>query len=169
MISCGPANGQFGTVDFYADLQYFNKERFQPRQLNLLPLLNTMKRRKEFTKVIDESPDCAMAYWGIAMSDFRALWNPPTEEELQKAAGLLPSPIAARKKIGRETDYIRNAMSLFFIKTGIKDHHRCVYFEKAMEQLHAKYPLQQGGYACCVPADADILPVRGAVIPKSKS
>ncbi len=139
VISCGPANGQFGTVDFYMTCNTSTKKDFN-LAVELLHSFEYDEAEKEFTKVIDESPDCAMAYWGIAMSNFHALWNPPTEEELQKGSRAITIANSIQKKSARETDYI-NAIGLFYKDWNKKDHHtRCVYFEKAMEQLHAKYP-----------------------------
>jgi TolA-binding protein len=39
---------------------------------------------KAFAEVIAKDPACAMAYWGVAMSNFHPLWEPPTENELKK-------------------------------------------------------------------------------------
>src|SRR5262249_41272304 len=32
---------------------------------------------KEFTAITEAKPDCAMAYWGIAMSVWNQIWAPP--------------------------------------------------------------------------------------------
>lgn len=139
VISCGPANGQFGTVDFDMTCNASTKKDFN-LAVELLHSFEYDEAEKVFTKVIDESPGCAMAYWGIAMSNFHALWNPPTEEELQKGSRAITIANGIQKKSARETAYI-NAIGLFYQDWNRKDHHtRCVYFEKAMEQLHATYP-----------------------------
>jgi tetratricopeptide (TPR) repeat protein len=94
---------------------------------------------KVFAKVIDESPGSAMAYWGVAMSNFHPLWTPPTEEELQKGAKAINIAKAIKTKSDKEAGYI-NAIGLFYKDWDKTDHPtRCVYFEKAMEQLHAEY------------------------------
>ena len=37
---------------------------------------------KEFTAIAEAKPDCAMAYWGIAMSVWNQIWAPPTPANL---------------------------------------------------------------------------------------
>ena len=94
---------------------------------------------KLFSKIIDETPECAMAYWGVAMCNFHALWNPPTEAELQKGARSIAIAKSISTKSARESGYI-NAIGLFYKDWEKTDHHtRCIYFEMAMEQLHIKY------------------------------
>jgi hypothetical protein len=81
-----------------------------------------------------------MAYWGIAMCNFHPLWNPPTEAELQKGAKAIAIAKSINAKTQRESEYI-NAIGLYFSDWNKTDHNtRCVQFERAMEQLHKKYP-----------------------------
>lgn len=95
---------------------------------------------KAFAKVIDESPMCAMAYWGVAMSNFHPLWSPPSEAELQKGAHAISIAKGITEKSERESGYI-NAIGQFYSNWNTVNHHaRCVLFEKAMEQLYARYP-----------------------------
>ena len=42
-----------------------------------------------FGELIEQEPDCAMAYWGAAMSIWHPLWAPPSEAQLDAGAGLL--------------------------------------------------------------------------------
>jgi hypothetical protein len=39
---------------------------------------------KAFTTVTETDPSCAMGYWGIAMSLWYPLWQPPSEAMLQQ-------------------------------------------------------------------------------------
>src|SRR5262249_11558381 len=39
---------------------------------------------KEFTAITEAKPDCAMAYWGIAMSIWNQIWAPPTPANLAR-------------------------------------------------------------------------------------
>jgi len=108
--------------------------------IELLHSFEYDESEKEFAKIIDETPDCAMAYWGVAMCNFHPLWNPPTEAELQKGAKAIAIANAITTKSSREAGYI-NAIGLFYKGWDKKDHHtRCLDFEKAMEQLHLNYP-----------------------------
>src|SRR4051794_24367476 len=85
VISCGPSEAQFGTVDFDMTCDIKAKKDFN-LAVSLLHSFEYDEAEKVFAKVIDEAPDCAMAYWGVAMCNFHPLWNPPTEAELQKGA-----------------------------------------------------------------------------------
>src|SRR6185369_1623923 len=84
IISCGPQEGElFGTVSFDATIPAQFQKDFNTG-IALLHSFEYDEAEKMFAKVIDEAPDCAMAYWGVAMSNFHPLWVPPTPPELQK-------------------------------------------------------------------------------------
>jgi tetratricopeptide (TPR) repeat protein len=138
VISCGPPNAQFGTVDFEMTCNEKVKKDFN-LAIELLHSFEYDESEKLFSKIIDETPECAMAYWGVAMCNFHPLWNPPTESELQKGAKSIAIAKSINTKSARESGYI-NAIGLFYKDWDRADHHtRCIYFEKAMEQLHIKY------------------------------
>jgi hypothetical protein len=44
---------------------------------------------KAFSDITQEEPRCAMAYWGIAMSNYHPIWAPPTPAELGRGRPLL--------------------------------------------------------------------------------
>jgi hypothetical protein len=85
IISCGPPDNQFGSVDFEMTCNEKAKKDFN-LAIELLHSFEYDESEKAFAKVIDETPECAMAYWGVAMCNFHPLWNPPTESELKKGA-----------------------------------------------------------------------------------
>ena len=139
IISCGPPDAQFGYVDFDMTCNEKAKNDFN-LAVELLHSFEYDQAEKIFAKIIDETPDCAMAYWGVAMCNFHPLWNPPGEAELEKGAKAIAVANAINTKSARESGYI-NAIGLFYKDWDKKDHHtRCIYFEKAMEQLYIKYP-----------------------------
>ena len=157
VISCGPPEELFGTVDFDMTCDVKAKKDFN-LAIELLHSFEYDQSEKVFAKIIDEAPDCAMAYWGVAMCNFHPLWNPPTEAELQKGAKVVSIANSINTKSLREADYI-NAIGLFYKDWNKKDHHtRCINFEKAMEQLHIKYPNDHEAaifYALSLDAAAD--------------
>jgi hypothetical protein len=94
---------------------------------------------KTFTSVTATDPGCAMAYWGMAMSVYYPLWQPPSEAMLAKGRAALDraAPLNATP---REKDYI-SALATFYRDADKLDHRtRAVAYEKAMEQLAARYP-----------------------------
>ena len=117
VISCGPPDAQFGTVDFEMTCDEKAKKDFN-LAIELLHSFEYDESEKVFAKIIDETPECAMAYWGVAMCNFHPLWNPPTEAELEKGA----KAIAIAKSITQNQQ--ENPIILmpldYFIKTGIK-------------------------------------------------
>ena len=139
VISCGPPDAQFGSVDFEITCDEKAKKDFN-LAVELLHSFEYDESEKVFAKIIDETPQCAMAYWGVAMRNFHALWTPPAEAELRKEAKAIDIAKSIRGTSARESGYI-NALGLFYKDWDKIDHHtRCIYFEKAMEQLHIKYP-----------------------------
>jgi tetratricopeptide (TPR) repeat protein len=140
IISCGPLDGEiFGSVSFTASVPDSLKKDFNIA-IALLHSFEYDQSEKMFAKIIDRSPDCAMAYWGVAMSNFHALWAPPTQAELQKGAKAIELARSINNKTKRESDYIE-ALAKFFENAAQTDHHsRVLRFENAMEKLYKTYP-----------------------------
>lgn len=139
IISCGPPDKEFGIVSFDITGSKKVKEDFNTA-VALLHSFEYDEAEKVFAKIIDESPGFAMAYWGVAMCNFHPLWAPPTEAELQKGAQAISIAQRLPAKNSRESDYI-NAIGSFYKDWNKNDHRtRAVFFEKAMEELHVKYP-----------------------------
>src|SRR5664279_5584307 len=74
VISCGPPDAQFGSVDFETTCDEKSKKDFT-LAIELLHSFEYEESEKMFSKVIDQTPECAMAYWGVAMCNFHPLWN----------------------------------------------------------------------------------------------
>ena len=95
---------------------------------------------KEFTAVTEAEPNCAIGYWGIAMSHWYPLWYPPTAASLKAGSEAVEKVMAAPTKTEREKDYV-NAIAAFYRDNDKLDHRtRAVAYEKAMEQVYLKYP-----------------------------
>ena len=95
---------------------------------------------KAFTAVTEIEPGCAMGYWGIAMSYWYPLWYPPNPAALKAGSDAVEKAKAAQPKTDRERDYIA-AIATFYRDNDKIDHRtRAVGYEKAMEQVHLRYP-----------------------------
>jgi tetratricopeptide (TPR) repeat protein len=95
---------------------------------------------KDFTAVTEADPNCAIGYWGIAMSHWYPLWFPPSPAALKAGSEAVEKAMAAPTKTEREKDYI-NAIAAFYRDNDKLDHRtRAVAYEKAMEQVYLKYP-----------------------------
>lgn len=139
VILCGPANKEVGTVKFTVS----GGEKVEKDFNFATALLHSFEyedAEKVFAKIIEEEPNCAMAYWGVAMSNFHPLWTPPEEFELKKGLKALEIGKSISKKTERELDYIE-ALSVFYSEWDKVNHRtRCTRYEKAMESLYKKYP-----------------------------
>ena len=94
---------------------------------------------KAFTAVTTADATCAMGYWGIAMSVYYPLWQPPSPAMLQKGTAALEKT-RGLTATPREKDYI-GAIETYYRDADKLDHRtRAAAYEKAMEQLYRRYP-----------------------------
>jgi hypothetical protein len=94
---------------------------------------------KAFTAVTTADPTCAMGYWGIAMSVYYPLWQPPSQAMLQKGAAAVEKA-RTLNATPREKDYI-DAIDTYYRDNDKLDHRtRAAAYEKAMEQVYRRYP-----------------------------
>jgi len=140
IISCGPQEGEiFGSVSFTATVPLSFQKDFNIA-VALLHSFEYDEAEKMFAKVIDEAPRCAMAYWGVAMSNFHPVWVPPSQAELQKGSQAIQIARSIKEKTKRESDYIE-AIAKFYEHADELDHRsRVLKFEKAMDKIYKSYP-----------------------------
>jgi hypothetical protein len=95
---------------------------------------------KEFTAITEAKPDCAMAYWGIAMSIWNQIWAPPTPANLTKGSNAIARALALGAKTPREQDYL-DALAAFYTNHDKLDHRtRAAAYMRKMEQVAQRYP-----------------------------
>jgi tetratricopeptide (TPR) repeat protein len=139
LVLCGPPGQQFGTVEFETSCSGKAKKDFT-LAISLLHSFEYDEAEKVFAKIIDNEPECAMAYWGVAMSNYHPVWAPPTQPELEKGAKAILIAQSLTQKTKRESGYI-GAIAAFYKDWNKIDHHtRCTNFEKAMERMHTDFP-----------------------------
>jgi tetratricopeptide (TPR) repeat protein len=98
------------------------------------------KSAELFADVLSKDPKCSMAEWGIAMSHYRELWDPPTGDDLRIGLEAAQKGLSMRPKTKRERDYL-NAILGFYQNAGSESHSvRAQRYEIAMESLHRRYP-----------------------------
>lgn len=138
IILCGPPDKQLGEVNFETSCSEKTKKDFN-LAVSLLHSFEYDEAEKVFAKIIDNEPGCAMAYWGVAMSNYHPLWTPPTQDELEKGAKAI-TIAQSLKKSARESAYI-DALAAFYTNWDISGHAaRSERFEEAMERVYASYP-----------------------------
>ncbi len=157
IILCGDADQIFGDVNFETSCPDIVKEQFA-LALSMLHSFEYDEAEKVFAKVLDAAPDCAMAYWGVAMSNFHPLWTPPTEPELEKGSRALAIAKSITQKTAREAAYI-DAISLLFHDWKNLDHKtRSKMYEEAMAKIYLDYPQDKEAavlYALALDGTAD--------------
>ena len=158
VVLCGPPDKQFGSVEFETSCSEEEKKDFN-LAVALLHSFEYDEAEKVFAEIIDEEPECAMAYWGVAMCNYHLLWpSPATKDELEKGAKAIAIAQSLTQKSVRESDYIE-AIAMFYKDWDKVDHHtRSIDFEKAMEKTYRQYPNDKEAaifYALALVAAAD--------------
>lgn len=93
---------------------------------------------KPFQKIMEQDPECAMAYWGGAMSLWHPLWAPPSGSELEQGARLLAMTDSLEMS-AREASYIE-ALKSFFSSTDINTHlDRARAYEQKMKAIYREH------------------------------
>src|ERR1035437_6684098 len=75
-----PAPEKPGTVSFPTSCQPGTQQEFD-RAVALLHSFAYRRAEEAFQRVAAEDPNCAIAHWGIAMTHFHQLWEPPLPPE----------------------------------------------------------------------------------------
>jgi hypothetical protein len=95
---------------------------------------------KGFTQVTQIDPQCAIGYWGIAMSSWTQIWSPPPPPALKRGWEAVEKAKAATTKSAKEADFVA-AAEAFFKDADKSDHRtRAVAYGEAMERMYQKYP-----------------------------
>jgi tetratricopeptide (TPR) repeat protein len=126
--------------------------------------------RERFQRVAQQDPDCAIAYWGVAMSNYEQISGGGLPEGRQLKAGrdALVNAKPARERTPREQAYL-DAAAIIFAADTIPDHDtRVRRFSAAMGRIATDYPLDQQAqviYAMSLlkdgmPADPDLVLAR---------
>ncbi|WP_258103195.1 hypothetical protein [Marinoscillum sp. MHG1-6] len=132
---CG--DGGFGEVNFALDCNLDVRETFN-LAISLLHSFEYNEAEKAFVQVIDADPNCAMAYWGVAMSNFHALWLQSGTDYLVKGSKILKAS-SSLEKSEKAKDYI-NAISSFYDDwENVSHKERVELFENKMRQVYLKY------------------------------
>ena len=157
IVLCGPADKQFGTVQFDISCTKDVKNTFN-LAMALLHSFEYDEAEKVFTKIIDQEPGCAMAYWGVAMCNYHPLWGPPGPAELAKGAKVIELAESLNRIPERESAYLQAIAVYYKDWDKVDQHTRCIRYEKAMEKLYTQYPGDREAaifYALALDAAAD--------------
>jgi tetratricopeptide (TPR) repeat protein len=94
-----------------------------------------------FNEVAAADPTCGMAYWGVAMAWLgNPLAAPPSARGLQEGRAAVEKAKAAGAKTPREREYIAAIENMYKDPDTVDHRTRARAYEKAMEQIVARYP-----------------------------
>ncbi len=131
---------QLGHVSFPTSCAAGSQAPMQ-RGVALLHSFGYTVAQMQFEAIAKDDPACAMAHWGIAMTQFQELWGRPDAaslkrgaEEMAKARALAAPPATITP---REQAYIA-ALSAFFNPADIPFQQRADAYEAKMNALHQR-------------------------------
>jgi tetratricopeptide (TPR) repeat protein len=129
-----------GTVNFPCSCSE-PSQRLMERGVALLHHMTYAGARKVFEAARETDPDCALAYWGIAMTYIHPLWlDPPNEEEIKLGLDLIKLAKERGHKTEREHAYIA-AVEAYYKDAQERDERaRIASFEQAWERVHREFP-----------------------------
>lgn len=131
--------GKLGKVSFPVSCD----PSLQPQFSSAVAMLHSFwyeKASETFAAIAEKDPTCGMAYWGIAMTYYHPIWQAPGPSDLRAGTASVEKAKLAGPKTQRERDYIA-ALETFYKDADKVDHRaRALAYEKAMDQLQARYP-----------------------------
>jgi len=130
---------ELGTVRFPGSCSDATR-RQASRGLALLHHMTYEGARAAFTAATEADPDCAMGYWGRAMSYIHPLWSdPPSESDFEKGRALVNEALA-KEKTGREEAYI-SAVEAYYAPGWSRDEKaNLAGFEEGWQRAHERFP-----------------------------
>jgi hypothetical protein len=100
-----------------------------------------VQARKTFEAVLQQDPNCAMAYWGIALDALgNTLVGPPSTKAAHAAWQALEKARATGAKTQRERDWIEALSAYYREHDKIPVDARLIAYTRALEQLTQRYP-----------------------------
>src|SRR6267378_140085 len=158
-ISTAGAQGpeKIGRVKFPVSCASAVHKPFE-RAVALLHSFWYLEAAKAFTEITQADPDCAIAYWGLAMTNWTQIWSPPQPAALKRGWEAIEKAKAATARTPKERDFVA-AAEAFFKDADKADHRtRALAYGRAMEQLAQRAPQDvevMAFYALSLQATAD--------------
>ena len=110
------------------------------RSLALLHNFWYARALEHFAQVAKDDPECAMAYWGAAMTYNHPFWDPPSHADETAAWALVQKGMAAQKASAREKLYLAAVAELYKDAGAGTREERNERYRDAMAAAHDEYP-----------------------------
>src|SRR5271165_173306 len=137
-IHSHPAPEKLGKVSFPISCTPAAREQFE-RGVALLHSFAYAAAESAFQTVAEVDPQCAMAHWGLAMTYFHQLWEPPIAPATTSIA---QNEIQLAQQIGagsvRERQFIHAASLIYQDADTVPYRTRALKYESAMSDLASK-------------------------------
>jgi len=131
---------QFGEVNFPISCSSAAQQQFN-RAVAMLHSFFFPETVKEFTAIAEKEPSCAMAYWGIAISQRpNPLVGPFPGDVLKRGWEAIEKARAASQKTEREIAWIEALAAYYQDYAVIPQQSRTGSYEVAMARLSSRYP-----------------------------
>ena len=130
---------QYGSVHFPISCSGQVQQSFE-RGVAMLHSFEYEDADATFIAVAHRDPNCAMAYWGQAVSYYHPHWQPPDAAHLKLGREASERAVAIGGKTPREKEYI-TAIADYYRQSERLDSRTCALnYQKAMEHLYTAYP-----------------------------
>ncbi|MBX9965710.1 MAG: tetratricopeptide repeat protein [Burkholderiales bacterium] len=130
---------KLGTIQFPISCRPEVQPRFQ-RAVAMLHSFWYPETLKAFGEVLEADPGCAMAYWGLAMSNRPNPFVPPDQKSLARGWEAVQMGRALGTGTTREKAYLDAVAEYFRDHETIEQRTRTLNYEQAMRTLAKTYP-----------------------------
>jgi tetratricopeptide (TPR) repeat protein len=133
-------SGQLGTVRLPVSCSEAARQQAE-RGLALLHHMTYEGARATFAAATETDPDCAMGYWGQAMSFIHPLWSdPPSKAEFEKGQALVQEAKTRGQKSNWEQAYIAAVEAYYAPGRNRDEKTNLAGFEAAWQQVYKQFP-----------------------------
>lgn len=108
--------------------------------LALLHNFQYQEAEQAFSQAAQQDPNCAMAYWGKAMSLYHQLWDWPSDETLKEGHADTSQAMKIRAKTEQERMYVVAAGVFFQDNPSLSKASRIKAYSDWMGRIFTKYP-----------------------------
>jgi tetratricopeptide (TPR) repeat protein len=149
---------QLGTVRFPVSCTLEARKKSK-QGLALLHHMTYEGARAAFADAVKADPDCAMGYWGQAMTFIHPLWSdPPDDKEFRKGQELVKKAKSRGKKTEWEQAYISAVEAYYGEGRNANEKINLAAFEAQWEKVYRRFPIDHEAacfYALSYMATAD--------------
>jgi hypothetical protein len=110
------------------------------RALALLHNFWYVRAQERFHEVSKNDPECAVAYWGAAMTYNHPFWDPPSQADEATAWALVQKGLSASEASARDRLYLAAVAALFKDAGAGSKSVRDQNYRDAMARAYAQYP-----------------------------